>query len=126
MVEHINPNADAASETSTGVDANALNSAAKVNLLGMPEAKLIDFFETLGEPKFRAVQVMKWIHQFGADNFDDMTNVSKDLRAKLKDIAEFYKVNEADLKAWNNLSDSSVVKAGERLIIKLKKEKVGN
>jgi 23S rRNA (adenine2503-C2)-methyltransferase len=32
--------------------------------------------------------VMKWIHQLGADNFDDMTNVSKDLRAKLKNIAE--------------------------------------
>lgn len=62
--------------------------AEKVNLLGLPEAKLIAFFETIGEKKFRAIQVMKWIHQFGADNFDDMTNVSKDLRAKLKNIAE--------------------------------------
>jgi len=60
----------------------------KVNLLGLPETKLIEFFETLGEKKFRAVQVMKWIHQLGADNFDDMTNVSKDLRAKLKLCAE--------------------------------------
>jgi 23S rRNA (adenine2503-C2)-methyltransferase len=60
----------------------------KVNLMGLPEAKLIAFFESIGEKKFRAIQVMKWIHQLGADNFDDMTNVSKDLRAKLKNIAE--------------------------------------
>lgn len=62
--------------------------AEKVNLLGLPEAKLIAFFDSIGEKKFRAIQVMKWIHQLGADNFDDMSNVSKGLRAKLKDIAE--------------------------------------
>lgn len=66
----------------------AAEGSAKMNLLGLPEAKLVAFFESIGEKKFRAIQVMKWIHQLGADNFDDMTNVSKDLRAKLKDIAE--------------------------------------
>jgi len=88
MVEHIHPIAETASETSAAVDARAANSSAKVNLLGMSETKLIAFFETLGEPKFRAVQVLKWIHQLGADNFDDMTNVSKSLRAKLNLCAE--------------------------------------
>lgn len=67
---------------------DAATSVAKVNLLGLPEAKLAAFFESLGEKRFRAVQVMKWIHQLGADNFDDMTNVSKDLRSKLKQVAE--------------------------------------
>lgn len=71
----------------TSADAVAEGSA-KVNLLGLPEAKLVAFFESIGEKKFRAIQVMKWIHQLGADNFEDMTNVSKDLRAKLKNIAE--------------------------------------
>jgi 23S rRNA (adenine2503-C2)-methyltransferase len=61
---------------------------AKVNLLGLPEEKLVAFFETLGEKRFRATQVMKWIHQLGADNFEDMTNVSKALRAKLAECAE--------------------------------------
>jgi len=88
MVEHIHPIAETASETPAAVDASAVNSSAKVNLLGMSEAKLIAFFETLGEPKFRAVQVLKWIHQLGADNFEDMTNVSKSLRAKLNLCAE--------------------------------------
>jgi 23S rRNA (adenine2503-C2)-methyltransferase len=70
--------------------ANAVTAegSAKTNLMGLPEAKLVAFFESIGEKKFRAIQVMKWIHQLGADNFDDMTNVSKSLRAKLKEIAE--------------------------------------
>jgi 23S rRNA (adenine2503-C2)-methyltransferase len=72
------------SESSTSAAANL----EKVNFMGLPEAKLIAFFESIGEKKFRAIQVMKWIHQLGADNFDDMTNVSKDLRSKLKNIAE--------------------------------------
>ncbi len=78
---------DVSSSTSPA-NAVVAEGSAKMNLLGLPEAKLIAFFESIGEKKFRAIQVMKWIHQFGANNFDDMTNVSKDLRAKLKDIAE--------------------------------------
>ena len=74
--------------TDNPVREDAATSVAKVNLLGLPEAKLAAFFESLGEKRFRAVQVMKWIHQLGADNFDDMTNVSKDLRSKLKQVAE--------------------------------------
>jgi 23S rRNA (adenine2503-C2)-methyltransferase len=94
MTEHIIPTSDAAQNNvaaSIEVSASAVaveTGSAKVNLLGLSEAKLIAFFETLGEPKFRAVQVLKWIHQLGADNFDDMTNVSKSLRAKLNECAE--------------------------------------
>lgn len=92
MVEHINPTTETTSATAGEIVVASLDAvksdSAKVNLLGMSEAKLVAFFETIGEKKFRAVQVLKWIHQYGADNFDDMTNVSKDLRAKLKNIAE--------------------------------------
>lgn len=92
MVEHINPITETTSATAGESVVASLDvvksDSAKVNLLGMSEAKLVAFFETIGEKKFRAVQVLKWIHQYGADNFDDMTNVSKDLRAKLKNIAE--------------------------------------
>ncbi|MCE3252910.1 MAG: rlmN [Cellvibrio sp.] len=76
------------SSSTSPVNAEVAEGSAKMNLLGLPEAKLVAFFESIGEKKFRAIQVMKWIHQLGADNFDDMTNVSKDLRAKLKNIAE--------------------------------------
>lgn len=84
MTEQTNP----ITESTTATSVDTATGSAKVNLLGMPEAKLVAFFESMGEKKFRAVQVMKWIHQLGADNFDDMTNVSKDLRAKLKLCAE--------------------------------------
>lgn len=61
----------------------------KVNLLGMGLPALEDFFvNTLGEKKFRATQVLKWIHQRRVDDFDAMTDVSKALRTKLKDVAE--------------------------------------
>src|SRR5690606_6795348 len=42
--------------------------AEKVNLLGMPKAKLEAFFETLGEKRFRAQQVLQWMHQRGVDD----------------------------------------------------------
>ncbi len=76
------------SSSTPSAQAVVAEGSAKMNLIGLPEAKLVAFFESIGEKKFRAIQVMKWIHQYGADNFDDMSNVSKDLRAKLKNIAE--------------------------------------
>lgn len=64
------------------------NSAEKIDLLGMDRAALELFFAQLGEKPFRAVQVMKWIHQMGVSDFDEMTNVSKVLREKLKRVAQ--------------------------------------
>jgi 23S rRNA (adenine2503-C2)-methyltransferase len=63
-------------------------SAAKINLLGLSKSKMELFFESIGEKKFRAIQVLKWIHQGGVNDFDAMTNVSKALRIKLAEIAE--------------------------------------
>ncbi len=60
---------------------------AKINLLGLPQAKLETFFEKMGEKRFRAAQVLKWIHQMGVISFDEMTNISKPLREKLKEVA---------------------------------------
>lgn len=39
----------------------------------------------LNQPKFRAEQIYKWLHQQGIQSFDEMTNVSKSLRAQLKE-----------------------------------------
>ncbi len=46
-------------------------------------AELEEYFEELGEKKFRAKQVYEWIWQKHAMSFADMTNLSKDLRQKL-------------------------------------------
>ncbi len=60
----------------------------KINLLDYTSDKLKAFFLERGEKPFRATQIIKWIHQHGVDNFDDMTNVSKALRAELAEISE--------------------------------------
>lgn len=60
----------------------------KTNLLGMTLPRLQEFFRALGEKPFRAVQVIKWIHQRGVLDFDGMTDISKSLREKLRDCAE--------------------------------------
>jgi 23S rRNA (adenine2503-C2)-methyltransferase len=58
------------------------------NLLGLSKTKMEAFLLELGEKPFRAIQLMKWIHQQGETNFDEMTNISKSLRASLKECAE--------------------------------------
>ncbi len=56
-----------------------------VDLLGLPLEQLTPFVvETLGERPFHARQLYRWIHQRGVIDFDAMTDLSKDLRAKLK------------------------------------------
>jgi len=46
-----------------------------------------EFFAKLGEKPFRVSQVTKWIHQMNVSDFDEMTNISKALRAQLKEKA---------------------------------------
>lgn len=46
-------------------------------------ADLETYFTSIGDKKFRVKQVWEWIWQKHAHSFDDMTNLSKDLRAKL-------------------------------------------
>ena len=65
-----------------------MTSTEKTNLLGLSRHQLEDFFESIGEKRFRAHQVMKWIHFFGVDNFEDMSNLGKALRTKLAEVAE--------------------------------------
>jgi len=63
---------------------SARSESSEVNLLGQTEAELQEFFTGLGEKPFRARQVMQWIHQRNATQFEDMTDLSKTLRADLE------------------------------------------
>ena len=60
----------------------------KTNLLDLDRDAMRAFFVELGEKPFRADQIMKWIYHFGCDDFDQMNNVNKVLRERLKTIAE--------------------------------------
>ncbi|MFC3549401.1 23S rRNA (adenine(2503)-C(2))-methyltransferase RlmN [Lysobacter cavernae] len=63
----------------------------RTNLFDLDRASLERFFEeTLGEKKFRAHQVMKWIHHRYVTDFNDMTDLGKALRAKLEQHAHVH------------------------------------
>jgi len=54
-----------------------------INLLDFDLPALTQYCEDLGEKRFRAVQLYRWIHQKGAADFDQMTDLAKSLREKL-------------------------------------------
>ena len=54
------------------------------NLLDFDLEGLAVFCEGLGEKRFRATQLFRWIHQRGMANFDDMSDLAKTMREKLK------------------------------------------
>lgn len=72
--------------------------AVKANLLGLSRAQMEGFFTDLGEKRFRAEQVMKWIHHQGVRDFAQMTNLGKALRERLQTVAEITPPEIADQK----------------------------
>src|SRR5665811_1611361 len=63
------------------------------NLLDYDLEGLAAFCERLGEKRYRAVQLFRWIHQKGASNFDEMSDLAKSLREKLKLVAHVKALN---------------------------------
>lgn len=64
------------------------SSRTKINLLGLDKNAMKDFFVMHGEKSYRAEQALKWIHFNGVQDFNAMTNLGKNLRQKLDEIAE--------------------------------------
>lgn len=56
-----------------------------MNLLDFSLQDLEQYFISINEPKFRAKQVIQWVHQKAELDFDNMSNLSKSLRSKLKE-----------------------------------------
>lgn len=61
-----------------------MTSSTTVNLLDLDADGLTAYCGSLGEKPFRAKQLLRWIHQYGAEDFDGMTDLAKSLREKLK------------------------------------------
>ena len=68
-------------QRSTSARARRVN--VMVNLLGLSPVELQAFCAALGEKPYRAKQLLRWIHQAGADDFGAMTDISKALREEL-------------------------------------------
>ncbi len=77
----------------------------KVNLLDLSHRKMRDFFVQIGEKPFRADQVMKWIYHYGCDDFEQMTNVNKVLRAKLRECAE---IRAPEISSYQKSTDGTI------------------
>ncbi len=60
----------------------------KVNLLDFDLPGLIGWCEGLGEKKFRATQLFRWVHHRGVSDFDQMTDLAREFRDKLHQLAE--------------------------------------
>jgi 23S rRNA (adenine2503-C2)-methyltransferase len=60
----------------------------KLNLLDLDAQGLAAWLAGVGEKPFRARQVMRWVHQFGEDDFARMSDVAKSLRQRLAGHAE--------------------------------------
>ncbi len=55
----------------------------KIELIGLNQEEITAHLVEIGEPKFRAKQIYQWVYVHGATDFEQMTNLSKDLRARL-------------------------------------------
>jgi 23S rRNA (adenine2503-C2)-methyltransferase len=77
----------------------------KVNLLDLNREGMRAFFKELGEKPFRADQVMKWVYHYCVDDFDQMTNLNKVLREKLKQVAE---IRAPEVRMQQQSSDGTI------------------
>ncbi len=55
----------------------------RVNLLDLDREGLVAFCEQMGEKRFRAIQLLRWIHRHCVGDFEKMTDLAKSFRAKL-------------------------------------------
>lgn len=56
-----------------------------MNIYGQTLEKLENYFENIGEKKFKATQVYDWLYKKKVSSFDEMTNIKKDVIVKLKE-----------------------------------------
>ena len=64
------------------------NSPDRTDLIDLSAGELADLMGRLGEKPFRARQIQKWLYKFGVTSIDEMTDLSRGLRARLAEQAE--------------------------------------
>jgi len=67
----------------------------KKNLKSLTRAELASFCEELELPGYRADQLFQWMYQKRVSDFEEMTNLSKDLRTRLDEVARVGKLRVA-------------------------------
>lgn len=74
----------------------------KIDLKSLNKSELFEFCSEMGLPRFRTDQIFQWLYQKGASSFDEMTNLSKDLRAKLSEVATINRISIAQQQKSND------------------------
>ena len=69
----------------------------RTDIKSMSEEELKELLLSMGEKSFRAAQIFSWIHEKKAETFDDMTNLSRALREKLKEECELIWLNAVEI-----------------------------
>ncbi len=89
------------------------------DIKSLNEEEIKNEMKSIGEPAFRAGQIFGWLHLKKVNSFDDMTNLSKDLRNKLKEnyeittLAEVRSLKSTDgtVKFLYKLNDGQVIES---------------
>lgn len=71
---------------------NTTSILSKTDLKSLSQSELAHYCQELGLQKFRADQVFQWLYQKGASDFEEMTNLSKELRQQLGGIAAIHRL----------------------------------
>ncbi|WP_019212171.1 bifunctional tRNA (adenosine(37)-C2)-methyltransferase TrmG/ribosomal RNA large subunit methyltransferase RlmN [Yersinia massiliensis] len=100
---------DNAVETSTPV-------TGKINLLDLNRQQMREFFANMGEKPFRADQVMKWMYHYCYDDFEQMTDINKVLRAKLQRVAEIRAPEVAEEQRSTDGTIKWAIKVGDQQV----------
>jgi 23S rRNA (adenine2503-C2)-methyltransferase len=78
---------------------------AKIDIRLLTKIELEETLVSLGEPKFRAKQLLEWMWKKGVTDFEEMTNLSKSLREKLQ---EKYTINSIVLDKSQSSLDGTI------------------
>lgn len=68
----------------------------KVDIKSLSYEECIAFVETMGEKSFRGKQIYEWMHVHKAASYEDMTNISKNLKTKLREQTVFTALKKVD------------------------------
>jgi 23S rRNA (adenine2503-C2)-methyltransferase len=96
-----------------------MSESKKIDIRTLSLAQIENYMVVIGEPKYRAKQIYEWFWKKNAHNFDEMTNLSKNLREKLVDhfdiltaeINTFQKSKDGTIKNAVELHDNAIVES---------------
>ncbi|EOA2918770.1 TPA: bifunctional tRNA (adenosine(37)-C2)-methyltransferase TrmG/ribosomal RNA large subunit methyltransferase RlmN [Yersinia enterocolitica] len=92
------------------------SATSKINLLDLNRQQMREFFAEMGEKPFRADQVMKWMYHYCFDDFEQMTDINKVLRAKLQRVAEIRAPEVAEEQRSTDGTIKWAIKVGDQQV----------